>query len=216
MREISKEEFQEILEKHKLWLDNKEGGERADLSGVDLSWANLHGVNLAGADLYEANLHGVNLAGADLYEANLRYADLHGADLTRACLCWTNLRQADLSEANLNEANLNDSNLYDAGLQRANLTKAKICHADLSNADFRGAILDGADLDFSSLPLWCGSLGIKADKRIATQIAYHLCSINCDDKKFIAARNSILDFANEFHRVEECGELKLITLNTTE
>jgi hypothetical protein len=31
--------------------------------------------------------------------------------------------------------------------------------------------------------------------------------MECDDPDFIAKRNSLLDFANQFHRVEECGRL---------
>ena len=50
-RSISKEELNNILEKHKMWLDNKPGGERADLSGADLSGADLCDANLCGADL---------------------------------------------------------------------------------------------------------------------------------------------------------------------
>ena len=74
------------------------------------------------------------------------------------------------------------------------------------------AILDydlrGADLDYSCYPLWCGSLHLKADKRLACQLAYHLCSMQCDDADYIKMRNSILGFANQFHRADECGELK--------
>lgn len=55
-----------ILEKHRMWLMNLEGGERANLYG-----ANLYGANLYGADLREANLYRANLYGANLCEANL-------------------------------------------------------------------------------------------------------------------------------------------------
>lgn len=80
--------------------------------------------------------------------------------------------------------------------------------ADLSDANLSGADLSGADLDYSCYPLWCGSLHFKADKRLACQLAYHLCSMQCDDADYIKMRNSILGFANQFHRVDECGELK--------
>jgi hypothetical protein len=80
--------------------------------------------------------------------------------------------------------------------------------ADLSDANLRGADLRGADLDYSCYPLWCGSLHFKADKRLACRLAYHLCSMQCDDADYIKMRNSILGFANQFHRVDECGELK--------
>ena len=48
MREISKDELKEILKKHRLWLEDEDGGERADLSRANLSRANLSGTNLSG------------------------------------------------------------------------------------------------------------------------------------------------------------------------
>ena len=144
--------------------------------------------DLRGANLRGANLRGADLRGANLSEANLRGADLRGADLSDANLSEANLRGADLSEANLRGADLSEANLSDANL--------------------RGADLRGADLDYSCYPLWCGSLHLKADKRLACQLAYHLCSMQCDDAEYIKMRNSILGFANQFHRVDECGELE--------
>ena len=58
---ITKEELEAFLRKHKMWLENEEGGERANLSGADLS-----GANLSRADLSGANLSGADLSGADL------------------------------------------------------------------------------------------------------------------------------------------------------
>jgi uncharacterized protein YjbI with pentapeptide repeats len=73
----------------------------ADLSGADLHWANLSGADLRGADLRGAHLSGAILIGADLLGAHLRGADLHWANLSGADLSGANLRGADLSEANL-------------------------------------------------------------------------------------------------------------------
>ena len=129
--------------------------------------------------------------------------DLKGADLSGTDLKGANLKGADLSGANLMEANLRDTNLINTDLRGADLRGA-----DLRGANLRGANLNGADLDYSCYPLWCGSLHIKADKRLACQLAYHLCSIQCDDADYIKMRNSILDFANQFHRVCECGKLE--------
>ena len=55
MKKITKKELTAFLRKHKLWLEDKDGGERADLSETDLSGANLSGANLYGADLSEAD-----------------------------------------------------------------------------------------------------------------------------------------------------------------
>ena len=120
-----------------------------------------------------------------------------GADLRRA-----DLRRADLRRADLFGANLRDANLRGADLRRANLSGANLSGADLS----------GADLDFSCWPLWCGGLAVKVCKRIAVQLAYHFCKLDCDDPEYIAARNAILDFANQFHRVGERGKLEKIDI----
>ena len=134
----------------------------------------------------------------DLSDADLRRADLRGADLRGA-----DLRGADLRGADLRGANLSDADLRGADLSDADLSDADLRGADLSDADLRGA-----NLDYSCYPLWCGSLHLKADKRLACQLAYHLCSMQCDDADYIKMRNSILGFANQFHRADECGELK--------
>lgn len=116
--------------------------------------------------------------------------NLRGADLCEADLCVANLRAADLRGANLCEADL--------------------CVADLSKADLRAADLRGANIDYACWPLWRGSLGVKVDVRIARQLAYHLCALDCDDPEYIKARNALLPFANQFHRVQECGILEPI------
>ena len=122
------------------------------------------------------------------------------------------LKGADLSGADLKGANLKGADLMEANLRDTNLINTDLRGADLRGADLRGANLKGADLDYSCYPLWCGSLHLKADKRIACQLAYHLCSLQCDDADYIKMRNSILDFANQFHRVNECGKLEEIEI----
>ena len=69
----------DILEKHKKWMNEEDGGERADLRGADLRGADLRGANLCGANLRDADLRDANLCGANLRDADLRDADLRGA-----------------------------------------------------------------------------------------------------------------------------------------
>jgi uncharacterized protein YjbI with pentapeptide repeats len=73
---MNRKELNEILSNHKKWLDNEEGGERADLSG-----AYLGGANLRDADFREANLVGANLRYADFREANLHGTILEGVKI---------------------------------------------------------------------------------------------------------------------------------------
>jgi hypothetical protein len=108
-----------ILRKHKRWLDNLVGGERANLYKADLREADLHK-----ADLREADLRGANLYMANLYKANLYKADLYKADLYKA-----SLREADLRGANLYMASLYKADLYKADLREADLCEADLCEA---------------------------------------------------------------------------------------
>ena len=83
---MTRNELLEIIERHRKWLAGDAGGQRADLSGANLSGADLRYANLCGADLREADL-----CGADLREADLRYANLSGANLSGANLSGANL-----------------------------------------------------------------------------------------------------------------------------
>jgi len=69
----------------------------------------------------------------------------------------------------------------------------------------RRADLTRANLDFSSWPLWCGSKGVKVDRRIAAQLAAHFCVLNCDDDDYQKARFAVLEFARTSHRADELG-----------
>lgn len=129
MREITEKELEEIIQKHKDWL-NRKGGERANLSGANLTGVDLTGVYLSAADLSGADLSGAMLCNADLNNVNLSNAILRGADL-RNSICFmvdfrgANLSYADLSGADLTSASLRYANLNRATLFGANLSKVK-------------------------------------------------------------------------------------------
>jgi len=93
--------IQEVLEKHKKWLNGEDGGQRADLRGADLQGADLRRADLRGAYLRGADLWGANLWGANLQDADLRDADLQGANLWGADLWGADLQDADLQGADI-------------------------------------------------------------------------------------------------------------------
>ena len=101
---MTSEEIKKVLDSHQKWINNEQGGERADLSEANLCKAGLREADLSGADLREANLCKADLRGANLSGANLRGADLRGADLR-----WTNLHEVDLRGADLRGADLDFS-----------------------------------------------------------------------------------------------------------
>ena len=116
----------------------------------------------------------------------------------------------DGKRANLSGADLRGADLCGANLSDANLSDANLCGANL-----RGANLSGANLDYSTIPLWCGSLKANFDDRQLIQIAYHLvkAGLNSDNasKETKTELEKLIDFANKFHRVNECGKIERST-----
>ena len=139
--------------------------------------------------------------------ASLSYADLRGASLR-----GEDLSHADLSNANLSGAYLRNANLKYANLRDVDLTGADLRGANLTGADLTGANLRDTNLDYSCLPLWCGSLEAHFDDKQLIQIAYHLVKAGLQSKNASEETkkelSKLIDFANKFHRVNECGEIK--------
>ena len=151
---MDEKELKKIISKHALWRKtNRQKGQQADLQGANLEGANLEGANLAWSSLVGANLKGANLEGAILEAANLEGANLQGAILEGTSLVGANLKGANLEKTDLRRANLKGANL-------------------------QGAILEGTNLDFACWPMWCGSIGVKADDRLVAQLAFHLARLN--------------------------------------
>lgn len=88
----------------------------------------LSGINLSGANLTRAELSFVNLSGANLSSANLEFAILLGTILTGA-----NLRDAILDYAELGgkliDADLREASLFCTILNCTNLTRANLMGA---------------------------------------------------------------------------------------
>lgn len=145
----------EVANKHDLWLKGEPGGECADFSGCDLSYADMRylvGPECGGEVIYR-NLSGANLSGAKFYDTDLYRVNLSGANFAGADLRGVNLVHANLSGANLKEANLSGAFLRGIDLSGADLTDAKIINSNLIYANLEGTNLKGVDLQGTNTAL---------------------------------------------------------------
>lgn len=87
--------------------------------------------------------------------------------------------------------------------------------ADMRGAYMQCADMRDADIDYSAWPFWCGSLKAHVDDRIAIQLLYHTLSVVqyspyvSEELKRVLLTEDVVDIANRFHRVDECGKLKV-------
>jgi hypothetical protein len=130
--------------------DAKRDIRRIDLTGADLTRANLRGAYLALPANVARLLWAADALPADVFPGGTDLTDAHlvGADLDRANLRRANLRRADLTDAflvsaHLDGADLTFATLAGANLDGADLTDTRLARADLTRVDLRGAILTG-------------------------------------------------------------------------
>jgi len=193
-----------------------------DLRGADFRLEDLTGVSFTGSDCTDASFSDAtltragfceaNCTGASFVEANCTKADFRGANCTGANFYEANCTVADFRQATLTRADFRDANCTGASFYRANCTGVNFFGANCTMANFCHATLAGADFDFSSWPLWCGSLNVKIDKKIACQLIYHTLRAmqGCEDEEAqsILQIDQVVKFANQFHRANECGLIK--------
>jgi uncharacterized protein YjbI with pentapeptide repeats len=154
---------------------------QADLSGADLSEADLGMMDFSGADLRGAVLRDANLSDAGLSGVNLRKADLSGADFRGAVLQGADLSETNFGDADLREADFREAYLFKADLREADLRGAVLQGADLDDADLRGANISDADLSGTDLR---GANLCGADLTGANLMYANLIETNCENANF--------------------------------
>ena len=76
---------------------------------------------------------------------------------------------------------------------------ANLQGADLRNTILRDSDLRSADLDYSCFPLWCGSEGIKLDRRLFLQLIAHICAVEVDDEECKKTQEYLMPLAKQSH-----------------
>ncbi len=115
--------FLQVVKQYKLLALE---GKRRPLVRVDLSNANLRGVDLADLAFVDANFEGsdlsmANLSKTDFMSTNLARAIMVDANLSGAVFQACNFRRANLRGANLGNTSFDDVNFCGADLQRVKL-----------------------------------------------------------------------------------------------
>ena len=122
------------------------------------------------------------------------------------CIKEALINRADLQGAYLRGAYLQGADLREVDLWGVDLWGADLQGADLWGADLQGAYLQEADLDFSCMSFHCNHLKPKTDRRLRTQLAFHLASWmkyadNLDEDEKVLLE-TLKPYANKFHRTD--------------
>jgi hypothetical protein len=147
-------------------------GNCRSLSYADLEKANLSSIWISEADLRHANMRGANLQNTKFFKTDLRGADLRGANAQGVDFSSADLRGADLRGADLRDAQFSTALLtYDySGVTRrryndtllddeeefspADLSSTDLRYAEFISGDFQHVNFQNSDLSFAELKLF--------------------------------------------------------------
>lgn len=137
-----------------------------DMSGKDLSGANIRGASFprsdfSNVDLSEARISGSNFSRVILKRANLSDAEISGSNFVRVDMTGAKLEDLQASginfayailngvsgdSASLRGANLSHAQFLGAVMPDADLGRSNMAYADISGANLTGASLHGSNL----------------------------------------------------------------------
>lgn len=182
LQHITQEEFEDIYEKHQLWLSDSQQGKKADLSYKDLSnidlapierkkqksnflrlipivlnYAILDHACLRGLSGKSIHLKGASLISTNLIEISFQQSNFESANLTHADLTGAMLPNAQFTNARLINSNFTFAKLINAKFNKTIIDKSVFTNADLSKATIDEAFwmdarLDGVIFSESSIP----------------------------------------------------------------
>lgn len=159
---VNKDELDNSLKLHKLWLDSdgKDGKKvvlkRCDLRKIDFRGKDLRKIDLRQSNMAFAKLDGANLAGAaigdvNLFKASMENCNLSGANAPNSDFSGVSASGARFQAANLRAANFSKSQLEDSDFNSATLNQVDFRNSVLDRANFRKAKLESARLNNSFL-----------------------------------------------------------------
>lgn len=133
---ITKEELKAKLQNHSRWIQDRETGERLDLSMFDLSNMDLRGAYLVEAVAEDACFDGADLSGAVASFANMSGSSFENADLSKGIFRFT-----DFLDCNFKCATLYDACLMHSDFYRAKFKDAKMHGVNIMCARFEESLL---------------------------------------------------------------------------
>ena len=159
---ISAEELDKVLKDHELWLKDHTQGKRAELNGyrfgdlllkddLNLSGINLSEADLSGSSFCKVRLVGANLSGAKLVGANFMEVDLTDAALDDIDIHNGSIAHSELTRVHAKRANFINCHMWDNCYENAVLTASRFIAAELCDGNFRGADLTSCDLRWSDI-----------------------------------------------------------------
>ena len=142
MVDITQDELDKMIENHKLWLKNKERGQRLELRNT-----NLNGLILRNIDLSYSTFVNVEMFKVTIDHCNVYASHLHNVEIYRTFIYSTALSASNLFDVKFNESIIEDTNLTCSNLYKTNFFNCKLTKVCLKDIILRKVLLDCNSID---------------------------------------------------------------------
>jgi hypothetical protein len=105
---------------------------------VNLSGADLRGVDLRGANFFLANLCATDLSDANLYGAKLDTTAIYGANMSGAVLLGASFNGAGIDRVNFSNADLRGAAFHHSNIGEADFNNSSMSSTQFIDVDLRG------------------------------------------------------------------------------
>lgn len=161
-KKVTKEQLDEVIKAHGLWIKDHQQGKRAELIGcsfgihneetdIDLSGVDLSGADLSGSSFFKIKLVGINLSGSNLDGASFLNVDLTDAVLDDATLRSGTLAHSNLTRIHAEHADFTGSCLWDNDYSEGVFAATRFIGAQLCDGNFKSAELCYCDFRFADI-----------------------------------------------------------------
>lgn len=113
---------------------------------VDMSGANLSKANLSNSYMLYGKMDGANLQEANLQGANMVYGSMQNAKADKINMTGGNFQALNMDGSSLQQAKMNGAIMETASMEKTNLKGANFEGAKIGGARFQGANLEGANV----------------------------------------------------------------------
>lgn len=112
-----------------------EEGEVLDLSGLDLSGADLRRINLSGTRIIDTILESADLSGSDICNTYFSGTNLKGAKLSDSMIHEAQFVNCELEDCDFSESTLVDCKFHDCTCKRMNLKESDLGGTHFEDSD---------------------------------------------------------------------------------
>lgn len=175
---------------------------------IDFSAIDIAGCSFSHSEFVRCVFRGCDMTECRMDMSEFNSCDLSGARLEkvsarRSVFLVCEIESAYAEGSDFSATQFNSCNMDSCDMNNAILHGVQFCRCNTRGMHLNGSDMTGANIDYSAWPMWCGSYGVKVDRRLFEQLVMHLCGVVVDDREYWNVQQTLKSIAMRHPRAQE-------------